>query len=312
MNLGKAIRADFGSGLHVRSEYGTREKLVGHLSLARPVFLVLTPLNAASAAVLSIGGLPSWQACLAGFFTGAFAAAGVNVFNQWADRRRDAALWPQRAIPSGRVRPGAALGIALVSYALALSLCWQFFNPTAFFILLAAIVFGSLYSTHLRDKVGYLSLPPIEGLIFLCGWACLAPASVMTLLPWYLYLLGLVWQSSHIVAHYMLAIRYDDARRPVIATPALLSKPSPRTAAGMIFGLAALLLVMSGLLPLLTHLSVIYIIPVAAWGLYTVWRCWSIVEKPDDNNRVHRAWSALSLMRLIISLALIIDVLVAL
>src|ERR1035437_867773 len=82
MDLSKVVQADFGSHLKVRGEYTKKEKLEGFLTLIRPIFLFMTPLNAASAAILSIRGLPSWQLCLAGFFTGAFAAAGVNTFNK--------------------------------------------------------------------------------------------------------------------------------------------------------------------------------------------------------------------------------------
>ncbi len=311
MNLEKAIRADFGSDLSVRGEYTAREKLAGYLTLARPVFLLLTPINAASAAVLSIRGIPSWYLCLAGFFTGALAAAGVNIFNRWADRQRDKTLWPQRSIPSGRVGAGGALAVSLASYAAALALCWIFFNPTAFYLLLAAMIFGSLYSTHLRDLIGYLSLPLIEGLIFICGWACLAPETVFaTALPWYLYLLGVVWQSGHIMAHYVLNVRYDKKGNPVIVTPAFFSKPSPKTASVITLAFTGVLFIMSVLLPLLTSLSWLYIVPVAAFGLYTLYRCRAFLRSSRDTKEMNRAWSALAMYRMTISVAIILSILV--
>jgi 4-hydroxybenzoate polyprenyltransferase len=310
MNLAKTVRADFGSDLQVRRAYGFKEKLTGCLTLARPIFLLMTPLNAACAAILSIRALPSWGLCLAGFFTGALAAAGVNVFNRYADRARDKVLWPQRAIPVGRVKPGVALTISLVSYAAALALCWVYFNPTAFFILLAAIILGSLYSTTFRDRVGYLSLPPIEGLIFLCGWACTAPSTVFTtFLPWYLYSLGLVWQSGHIMAHYMLNIRYEEGK-PVIITPALFFRPSPRLAARMTLGFALLLFVMALLLPVVTSISWLYIAPVAAYGLFVIYQCRELFKDAPDTTKTHRAWSALATYRMVISLAIILSVIV--
>ena len=311
MNLEKAIRADFGSDLRVRGEYTFKEKLVGYLTLARPVFLVLTPINAASAAILSIRGLPSWDICLAGFFTGALAGAGVNIFNRWADRQRDRTLWPQRSIPSGRVSAAGALAVSLASYVAALVLCWIFFNPTAFYLLLAAMVFGSLYSTHLRDRIGYLSLPAIEGLIFLCGWACLSPETVFTtVLPWYLYLLGVIWQSGHIMAHYVLNVRYDKKGNPVIATPAFFNKPSPKTASVITLGFTGVLFIMSVLLPLLTSLSWLYIVPVAAFGLYTLYRCRAFLKASRDTKEMNRAWSSLAMYRMTISFAIILSILV--
>ena len=311
MDLAKVIRADFGSDLTIRNKYSPRERLVGFLTLVRPIFLFMTPLNAASAAVLSIRGFPSWQLCLIGFITAAFAAAGVNTFNKYTDRGRDKIIWPLRSIPAGRVSPGQALILAIACYAISLALCWVFFNPVSFFILLAASVLGSLYSSHLRDRVGYLSLPPIEGLIFLCGWACFSPGTVFTsILPWYLYLLGLVWQSGHIMAHYVLHIRYDENDRPVVLTPVLFSRPSPQAASRITMGLTILLFVMSIFLPLLTPLSYLYLVPVVLFGIYTIYRCTAFLKTSQDSKILHRAWSALSLFRMIISAGILVSVLI--
>jgi 4-hydroxybenzoate polyprenyltransferase len=311
MDLSKVIRADFGSDLTISHEYSAREKMVGFATLVRPIFLFMTPLNAASAAVLSIRGFPSWQLCLVGFITAAFAAAGVNIFNKYADRERDKIIWPLRSIPSGRVKASQALILSIACYAVSLVLCWIFFNPTAFYILLAAIVLGSLYSTHLRDRVGYLSLPPIEGLIFLCGWAVFSPGTVFTtVLPWYLYLLGVVWQSAHIMAHYVLHIRYDDSGQPVIMTPVFRSKPSPESASRTTAGLAVALFLMSASLPLLTPLNYIYIVPVVLWGIFTIYQCTEFLKTSQDKEKLNKAWSSLSLFRMIISAAIMVSVLV--
>jgi 4-hydroxybenzoate polyprenyltransferase len=45
----------------------------------------MTPIYAASAAVLSVRGFPSWDMILIGLCAAAFAAAGVNIFNRYAD-----------------------------------------------------------------------------------------------------------------------------------------------------------------------------------------------------------------------------------
>jgi 4-hydroxybenzoate polyprenyltransferase len=201
------------------------------------------------------------------------------------------------------------LNLALSSYAAALMLCWFYFNPISFFILLAAIISGSLYSSYLRDRVGYLSLPPIEGLIFLCGWACLAPETVFaTLLPWYLYFLGLVWQSAHILAHYVLNIRQDVKGKTTIQTPVLFSRLSAQTAAKMTLGLTMLLLIMCLALPWLTPLNYLYLIPVAGFGIYTLFQCRAFWQASSDGRRMHRAWSSLSLFRLVISAAIILAI----
>jgi 4-hydroxybenzoate polyprenyltransferase len=310
MHLPKLVRADFGSDLAVQPEYNLKERLIGFLTLVRPIFLIMTPLNAASAAVLSIHGIPAWDLCLAGFTTGALAAAGVNTFNKYTDYARDRLIWPSRSIPSGRVTPRQALALSLLCYALSLVLCWTFFNPTAFGLLLAAEVLGSLYSSHLRDRAGYLSLPLIEGLIFLCGWACFSPGTLLTALPWYLYAMGAVWQSSHIMAHYILNIRYDAAGKPDIRTPALFSRPSPEAAARATLVLAVVLFLMSLALPFFTSLSYLYVIPVAFCGAWTLYQCRSFLKSTRDSGRLHKAWSSLSIFRMVISLAILLSVLV--
>jgi 4-hydroxybenzoate polyprenyltransferase len=310
MRLAKLVRADFGSDLAVLPEYTLKEKLIGFLTLVRPIFLVMTPLNAASAAVLSIRGIPSWDLCLIGFLTGALAAAGVNTFNKYTDYERDRLIWPSRSIPSGRVKPRQALGLSLVCYAVSLALCWIFFNPAAFGLLLAAEVLGSLYSSHLRDRIGYLSLPLIEGLIFLCGWACFAPGTLLTALPWYLYFMGVIWQSSHILAHYVLNIRYDAGGKPEIPTPVLFSRPAAETAARASLALALILLAMSLALPALTSLSYLYLVPVVVCGAYTLYQCRAFLKSARDSRRMHQAWSSLSIFRMVISLAILLSVLV--
>jgi 4-hydroxybenzoate polyprenyltransferase len=306
MDLVKFFRSDFGSDLAVKDAYNAKDQLTGYLTLARPLFLILTPLNAASAAVLSIRGLPAWNLCLAGFFTGVFAAAGVNIYNRYADRERDKALWPGRAIQTRRVSAGGALTLSLICYAASLALCWIYFNATTFFILFSAEVLGSLYSSFLRDKVGYMSLPLIEGLIFLCGWACLSPTTAFTtVLPWYLYLLGVVWQSAHITAHYALNIRPGRAM-----TPLLFSTPSPGLAARVALSFTALLFILSTLLPLVTRMSYLYFIPVAAYGLYTLYRCMGFFRDPLNKEKTQRTWSALATFRMVISAAIILSILV--
>ena len=85
-----------------RHEYGLKERLSGFLALSRPIFFILTPVNAASAVVLALRGFPAWQLCVIGFFAVALAGCSVNIFNDYVDRRRDRSIWPDRALPRNR------------------------------------------------------------------------------------------------------------------------------------------------------------------------------------------------------------------
>jgi 4-hydroxybenzoate polyprenyltransferase len=288
---------------------GVKGGVSGFLSLIRPLFFVLTPVNAAGAAVLALGGFPSLSKCILGFLSVAFASCAVNVFNDYTDRERDRTLWPTRAIPSGRVRPGEALLVVLLSLVISLVIAWWAFNSTTFYILLLALLLGVIYSVYLRDKAGYLSLPPIVGLIYLGGWAAFSPETLFTsFLPWYLYLLGVVWQTAHIMIYYPLHVTPDKTEPYIKTPPVFLLTPSPKAAVkiGLIFGCFTLIL--SVLLPLLSTLSPFYIIPVIAAGVYALVYGFRFHQDILNKKRGMAAFKALSVFRLVISAAILLTV----
>lgn len=311
--LNEIARAGFGYGLTAKKEYGIGDRISGFLVLARPIFFILTPINAAGAAVLGLGGFPSWSQCILGFFTVAFASATVNILNDYIDRDRDRHIWQYRPLPSGRVRPNEALVLVAVLFATSLAVSWFFFNPTTFFILILALVSGSLYSIYLRDRIGYLSLPPIVGLIYLGGWAAFSPETLFSsFLPWYLYLLGVVWQAAHIMIYYPLHVTGNtNGRQETKVPPALFFKPSPETAAGIGTGFICLTIMLSVLLPLLAPLGAIYLIPVIAAGIYALSRGLMLVRDAQNREKGLKAFASLSIFRLIISAAILASVLVS-
>ena len=295
-------------------ECGIKDRTAGFVSLIRPVFFILTPVNAAAAAVLAFGGFPSLSKCVAGFFSVAFASCAVNVFNDFIDRERDKTIWPDRAIPSGRVRPGEALLAAVIAIVISLSLAWLVFNPATFFILLLAVVLGGFYSVYLRDTVGYLSLPPIVGLIYLGGWAAFSPETLFTSpLPWYLYLLGVAWQTAHIMVYYPLHVipgKHGESGTGI--PPVLFSRPSPRTAikTGIVF--IVLTLVMAALLPLLVSpAGYLYLFLVIASGTFALLVSVRFLGDMSNRRLALGAFTTLSLFRLVISAAILLSVLIA-
>ena len=290
--------------LAVRREAPWRERLSGFIGLVRPLFFVLTPVNAASAAVLAYGGFPSPAKCLAGFFAVAFASCAVNVFNDFIDRDRDRKIWPARAIPSGRFRPGEALTLALASASVSLAITWLAFNPAAFAILLAALILGGFYSAHLRDSVGYLSLPPIVGLIYLGGWAAFSPDTLFhSILPWYLFILGAVWQTAHIMTYYPLHLAPGEK-----APPALFFRPSPRAAVliGLLF--TALTIILAAWLPFYApSLGAIYLVIASAAGVFAFITSIRLLKNVCDRKACLRAFTSLSLFRLAVSAAILLS-----
>ncbi len=307
--LSAIVRAGFGYGIAAKPEYNFGDRVLGFLTLVRPVFLIMTPLNAASAVVLGLGRFPSWSQCLIGFCAVALAGAAVNSFNDYVDRERDKQIWQSRSIPSGRVKPKEALAMVLVFFAASLSIAWFYFNPATFVILLLATVLGCLYSVYLRDKVGYLSLPPIVGLIYLGGWAAFSPETLFTsFLPWYLYLLGVVWQAGHIMIYYPLHLTEGDGQK---VPPALFFVPSTRFAVvlGVVF--FCITLVLAGLLPLIAPLSPFYLILVLPAGIYALYRCLKLLGDSMNRGLGLKAFGAVTIFRLTISVSILLVVLLS-
>jgi 4-hydroxybenzoate polyprenyltransferase len=303
------VRVDLGQELATRDEYSLRDRIAGFLALIRPLFFILTPLNAASAAVLALRDYPPLTQCLLGFFTVAFAGCAINVFNDYIDRERDKAIWPSRPIPSGRVNPNEALFMVIVAFAASLSMAWFFFNPTTFFILLTAVILGALYSAYFRDRFGYLSLPPIVGLIYLGGWAAFSPETLFsTLLPWYLYLLGVVWQTAHIMIYYPLHIIYADTEPKTEAPPALFFRPSPQTAIKIGVAFTCLTLLLSLLLPLLAPLNGLYLALIIAVGIYALTSGLRLQKDALNKDKGLKAFTSLSIFRLVISATILLVV----
>lgn len=306
--LSKIAHAGLGYGLIAKEEYGFGDRVLGFITLIRPIFFILTPLNAASAAVLALVGYPSLSLCLLGFFAVAFASCAINVFNDYIDRERDKRIWQDRPIPSGRVKPNEALLVVVVSLVISLSIAWFFFNPLTFFILLLALILGCFYSVYLRDRVGYLSLPFIVGLIYLGGWAAFSPETLFSsMLPWYLYLLGVIWQAAHIMVYYPLHIT-DNSKSGAKMAPAFFFTPSPLAAVGIGAGFICLTFLLSALLPLLAPLGILYLALVLTMGIYALTSGVRLLRDALNREKELRAFTSLSIFRLTISAAILLSI----
>ena len=311
--MNKVALLCFGLGLASKKDYSAKERLLGFLALVPPIFWFLTPINAASAVALSLDGYPSWDKAIIGLLTVALAGWGVNALNHYLDRERDKVIWPARTLPTGRVKPHIALISTVVAFICALLLSWFFFNPVNFLFLLIAIILGALYSAYLRDRVGYLSLPPIVGLVSLGGWAAFAPETLLTSwLPWFLYFLHCCWQAGHIMVYYPLHVTNDaTGKRSLKTPPALFGVPSPKTAVSIGIGFACLTLVLSIVLPLLAPLSYLYLALVSVTGIYGLVMGVRFFRDIENTKKGLQSFTALSVFRLVTVGAILLDVFVA-
>jgi len=149
-----------------------------------------------------------------------------------------------------------------------LSLVVVYFNIVCFTIFFVSIILGAIYSKYLRDKVGYLSLPPIVGLIPLGGYAAFAPYDLFSsYTPWALYLMATLWQAGHILIYSPAHGLRHDAKTMV---PAFIVSLGTRANAALIVLFFSALLALSLHFYLIAPLSILYLIIAVILGLTTL------------------------------------------
>lgn len=283
-------------------------KIGSLFEVSRPGFIVMTSLNAASAAALALeGSWPSWLQIGGGVLAVGIAAAGVNAFNDFVDMERDRTAWPGRPLPSGRLKRKEVGLLVAACYGLSIGIAAIVFNMTTALILLAAIVLGSVYSTTLRDRIGYLTLPFINGLIYLGGWSAFSPEGIFwAATPWALYMLGMLWQASHIMLYSPAHPTGEDG---LTEKKAFLAKTDAATAIrlGFIF-LAMTIGFAMALVAIAEPLGKIYLAFVAAAGGFAVVSAAKALSGPEDKLLVLRAVKNAAYLRMAISGGIITDV----
>jgi len=257
-----------GRGNIVKESYTVGDRLAGALDITRPVLSVMGALGVASAAALAYGGFPAWHKCLIGVIAALLAFSGIHAFNDYIDRRRDVVCWPGRPIPSNRLMPRQGLLLAIGSFAAALVIVWFAFNPVSFAVSAAAIGLGCLYSGYLRDRIGYLVLPPIQSLGWLCGWAAFSPHTLFSSWsPWVLYLFSAAWQAGHIMVYSPLHPIQHIKGVKLTQVPAFFKRTSPQAAAILSFVFLCLAWLVSIYLGFYFHLGLLYLIPTGLMAL---------------------------------------------
>jgi 4-hydroxybenzoate polyprenyltransferase len=260
-----------GRGNVVKSNYTRSEKLAGMADITRPILTIMGALGVASAAALANKGFPQWNLALSGLIAALLAYAAIHAFNDFVDSRRDIECWPGRPIPSRRLDTTQVLVFVIACFVASLAIIWFTFNITCFVVSIIAIIMGCLYSAYLRDTVGYLVLPPIQGLLWLCGWTAFSPGTLFTSwLPWVLYLFSACWQAGHIMVYSPLHPIRKFGGKTLTQVPALFVTTSPRTASILGFIFLILTLGMGVYLGLFADLGLVFLVPFLIMGLVTI------------------------------------------
>jgi 4-hydroxybenzoate polyprenyltransferase len=289
-----------GRGNTVKNVYTLNEKISGAIDITRPILTFMGALGVAAAAALGAGGFPTWDKCLVGFIAALLAYAGIHTFNDFADRRRDIECWPGRPIPSQRLTIKQVFLLTISTFIVSLVLIWVFFNPLCFLVSAISIFLACLYSAYLRDRVGYLILPPIQSTLWLCGWTAFSPDTLFTAgLPWILFLFSAAWQAGHIMVYSPLHPIRKIKGKILTQVPALFVKTSPRTAAilGVVF--FCICLALGIFLGFYANLGLLFTIPIIIMGSYSLALAYIFMRDADNFGKGMKAFQALTYFMLI-------------
>ena len=182
--------------------------VLGYISLQRFFVAIMGPLMFLSGMFLALKAIPSTTQLIIGFISVYLLTATEHTIDDFIDIERDRKKWPDRALPNGIISRNHAGLYAIIMAVTGIVLSYIFFNWQLVVVEILALSLGSAYPL-LRDKIGYLTLPPVPALIGIGGWVSVRPETLFTSpVPWILYLVFVGWQSFHILAM-PWAIKYE-------------------------------------------------------------------------------------------------------
>jgi 4-hydroxybenzoate polyprenyltransferase len=196
-------------GFAAPKERTTKNRILGFIELQRAAVVAMGVPFALAGAMLAERQLGmKWnQVFIQDFyflFFGLLAVwllvSSMHVFNDILDAKRDVEKFPMRPLPTGLVKRWEAAMYALVMTGVALAIAYFVFNWTCLLISVLVLALGTVYTKYTRDKVGFLTVAFVPGLIVVGGWAAVSPTTVLTPFPWLLYIFALMHQTAHIIA----------------------------------------------------------------------------------------------------------------
>ena len=177
---------------------GVRQVVADYVTLTKPKVQLLLLLTTVT--TMYVAGDPSVGLVLLTLLGGSLSAGGAGAVNHYYDRDIDAqmARTANRPVPSGRVRPGAALAYGFVLQALSFVLLATTVNLLAAFLALAGFLgYVLIYTMWLKRStpqnivIGGAAgaVPP------LVGWAAVTGHVDPT--AWYLFAIVFYWTPPH-------------------------------------------------------------------------------------------------------------------
>lgn len=210
-----------------------KNKILGLISLQRPLVAIMGPLMFFAGAFLALGRIPSFESIIIGSIAIYALTSAEHTIDDFIDKEIDRKKWPDRPLPTETIsrKTGGIYAVFLATIGIVLS--FIFFTWQLVVVELIALGLGTLYP-FLRDRIGYLVLMGIPPLIGIGGWVAYSPNTLFTSpVPWILYLVFATWQAFHI-----LTLPWA-----LTVTKTFLVKPKPRIVAeiSVIFSIITLL-----------------------------------------------------------------------
>lgn len=219
-----------------------------------------------------ISWLPPWSALIFGTLGIGLASGAAAVVNHVVDARIDTimARTMQRPVAQGRVEPKKAVIFATVLAVAAMAMLWFLVNPLTAILTLGGLVgYAFIYTMFLKRAtpqnivIGGLSgaIPP------LLGWTAVTASADPH--AWLLVLIIFTWTPPHFWALSIHRIE-DYAKAEIPMLPVTHGEEFTKTS----ILLYCILLILSTLLPYLTHMSgIIYLIGALILGFWFLYYC---------------------------------------
>lgn len=219
-----------------------------------------------------ISWLPPWGALVFGTLGIGLASGAAAVVNHVVDARIDTimARTMQRPVAQGRVEPKKAVIFATVLAVVAMAMLWFLVNPLTAVLTLGGLVgYAFIYTMFLKRAtpqnivIGGLSgaIPP------LLGWTAVTASADPH--AWLLVLIIFTWTPPHFWALSIHRIE-DYAKAEIPMLPVTHGEEFTKTS----ILLYCILLILSTLLPYLTHMSgIIYLIGALLLGFWFLYYC---------------------------------------
>lgn len=219
-----------------------------------------------------ISWLPPWNALIFGTLGIGLASGAAAVVNHVVDARIDTimARTMQRPVAQGRVEPKKAVIFATVLAVVAMAMLWFLVNPLTAVLTLGGLVgYAFIYTMFLKRAtpqnivIGGLSgaIPP------LLGWTAVTASADPH--AWLLVLIIFTWTPPHFWALSIHRIE-DYAKAEIPMLPVTHGEEFTKTS----ILLYCILLILSTLLPYLTHMSgIIYLIGALLLGFWFLYYC---------------------------------------